>query len=159
MLPFENLWDASNIKRQVGRLLITAFPTWPTGAMTACERPPGETLPASQEVNTPIGGQTIQPGRKMVVVMQVMPHDMGTQKHLLGDIIGILSAAEQPVDIGMKRPLEPLIQGLEIKRMGVTRNRNRCLSTLSLGCFFHCHTSTCSFLLHVPKILLLPCIH
>src|SRR6266704_2154179 len=111
--------------------------------MMVCERPPGETLAAAQQVDTPIGGNAIQPGRKTVVVM---PHDMRTQKHLLREIIGIFSTAEHPVDVGMNWPLEPLIQGLEIKWMGISRNRSRCLGTLSLGCFLHCHTSTCSFL-------------
>lgn len=102
-----------------------------------CERPPGETLTASQQVDTRIGGKTIQPGRKVVVVMQIMPQNMGTQKDLLRDIIGILPAAEQAVDVGVDWPLEPLIQGPEIRRMRITRKRSRCLSTLRLGCFFH----------------------
>src|SRR5260370_34015420 len=118
MLPFENLWDASALQRQVGSILITVCPTWPTAAMTACERPPGETLAAAQQVDTPIGGQAIQPGRQMVVVMQVMPNDMGTQKHLLCEIIGIFLTAQQPVDVGMQRPLEPLIHGREINMIG-----------------------------------------
>src|SRR5437660_4008768 len=101
MLPFENLRDPSTIKGQVRGILFTACPDWPTVTMTVCKWPPGDTLTASQEVDTQICGYTIQPGRKMVVVMQVIPQTMGTHKNLLRDIIGILSTAEQPVDVGM----------------------------------------------------------
>ena len=139
MLPFENFWDASTIKGQVGGILINARLTRLTLVMTVRERPPGETLAPPQEVDRCIGGKTIQPGLKVVVVVQVMPQNMGTQKHLLRDVIGILPAAEQAVDVGVYWPFEPLIHGPEIRRMCITRKRSRCLSTLRLGCFFHYH--------------------
>src|SRR6266566_4042682 len=151
MLPFENLWNPSAIKGQIGGILFNAHPNWPTVAITLCKRPPGDTLTTPQEVDTQIRGNTIQPGRKIVVVMQAIPRDMGAHRDLLRDIVGILSASEQPVDVGIDRPLESLIQGSEIKRMSITRKRGRCLSMLNIACFFHCHASTCSFLITRSK--------
>src|SRR2546429_5967552 len=106
MFSFGDLWNTSTIWQKGGAIIAgAAFKTLIVGVLIG-ERPPGDTLTPTEQIDAQIGGDTIQPGRKVIAFIQAIPAITATHNYFLCPSASIFKPADQPINVGGNWPSE-----------------------------------------------------
>src|SRR5205085_2382183 len=116
------------VGRQVRSILFAPFAR-ATVTAVACQRPPGDALAPAQLIYTEIRSDAIEPGGKIIAVIQIIPGNICPRKYFLGYVVRVFLAAQQTIDIGVNWPAEFFVERAKIRRTcvcGDASDRARC---------------------------------